>query len=552
MYVEVDLGNGAIERLRISGSEAVRIGRDASCDVVLPSPDVSRCHVALSMQNGLVQLTDQSANGTYVGDELEPLHQTSRLILPLTPFRVGPYFLRIRPESSTAVDDSDLDGLRTEPPANPTSERKSYERSSTAGVAAETRRRIQREVLKHLDLATVDPLKMDPAVLRPRVREALTTVVRQIRSELPEETDLAELIDELTNEALGLGPLEALLKDESVSEIMVVDPNTIFIERSGRVELTGLRFTDDDSVRSCIERIVTPLGRRIDESQPLVDARLSDGSRVNAVIPPLAVRGPCITIRKFATTALTVDDLIRFESVTEPMARFLTRCVRARKNIVISGGTGSGKTTLLNILSSAIPAEERIVTIEDAAELRLAQTHVVSLEARPPNMEGRGEVTIRDLVRNALRMRPDRIIVGECRGGEALDMLQAMNTGHDGSMTTTHANSTHEALGRLETLALMSGLDLPARAIREQLATSVDLILQQTRFSDGSRRITSIAEVVGLDDEDRIEHREIFHFERIGAAQAGRIRGEFRATGYLPTFLSDFIAHGLVEAGDNL
>ena len=560
MYLEIDLGNGSVERLRVGGADAVSIGRDASCDVVLPSPDVSRRHVALRLEAGLVHLTDQSANGTFVGEQLDPVHNTTRAIPPLTPFRVGPYSLRVRPSTS---ESGGLEGPNPNGEAGPTltPDRGPSHDARAAGRATITaegdvpvaiRRRIQRDVLKHLDLAQLNSAEMDSEAMRPQVREALTIVVRSLRDELPPNTDLAKLINELTDEALGLGPLEGLLSDDAISEIMVVDPVTIFVERKGRIELTGLRFTDDDAVRSCIERIVTPLGRRIDESNPLVDARLRDGSRVNAVIPPLAIRGPCITIRKFSKNALEVKDLIEFGTLTERMARFLTRCVVAKKNIVISGGTGSGKTTLLNILSGAVPSEERIVTIEDAAELRLPQTHVVSLETRPPNMEGKGAVTIRDLVRNALRMRPDRIIVGECRGGETLDMLQAMNTGHDGSMTTTHANSPGEAVTRLETLALMSGVDLPVRAIREQLATSVDLILQQSRFGDGSRRVTAITEVVGLSDDGSVDHRDIFTFARTETGKDGAVRGEFRATGYLPTFLDEFISHGLVDDGDYL
>jgi pilus assembly protein CpaF len=427
-----------------------------------------------------------------------------------------------------------------------------YGNSGTADVSVAARRRIHRLLLDHLDLANLDRTKMDQTVMRPRVREALTRICRQIRGELPPRTNLEELIEELTDEVLGLGPLEKLIADQDVTEIMVVDPQTIYIERAGRIERTDLRFTDDKSVRAVIERIVTPLGRRIDESTPLVDARLADGSRVNAVIPPLALRGPCITIRKFRKDPLKIHDLIRFGTLTEQMARFLVRTVITRKNVVISGGTGSGKTTLLNVLSAAIPELERIVTIEDAAELRLSQPHVVSLEARPPNMEGKGAITIRDLLRNALRMRPDRIIVGECRGGEALDMLQAMNTGHEGSMTTTHANSTREALARLETLGLMSGLDLPARAIREQIASSIHVVVQQSRFSDGSRRITNVSEVIGMDEDGAVELHDIFRFYRTGTGPRGEIEGEYRATGYLPSFLDEFITHGLVRGGEYL
>ena len=327
---------------------------------------------------------------------------------------------------------------------------------------------------------------------------------------------------------------------------MVVDPSTIYVEIAGKLVKTDARFTDDERVRAVIERIVTPLGRRIDESSPIVDARLKDGSRVNAVIKPLALRGSCITIRKFGSKPFKLEDLIRLGAMNEAMARFLTRSVVAKKNIVISGGTGSGKTTLLNILSAAIPSDERIVTIEDAAELQLSQPHVVGLETRPSNMEGKGEYTIRDLVKNALRMRPDRIVVGECRGGEALDMLQAMNTGHDGSLTTTHANSPGEALARIETLALMGGLDLPARAIREQIAASIHIVVQQSRLSDGTRRVTSVSEVVGMED-DKIERRAIFEFVRTGTEKNGKVRGEFRATGFLPTYLDQFIIMGLVK-----
>src|SRR6476469_6692201 len=353
----------------------------------------------------------------------------------------------------------------------------------------ELRREIHKLLLEHLDLATIDAKKLDDPSMRPKVLNALRRIVATLDSRIPPEVDRDGLAGELADKALGLGPLERFLSDNSITEIMVVDPNTSYIEQNGKIQLAQARFTDDERVRAVIERIVTPLGRRIDESSPLVDARLKDGSRVNAVIRPIALRGSCITIRKFSRVPLTLDKLVAYGSLNERMGRFLTRCVHAKKNIVISGGTGSGKTTLLNVLSGAIPPEERIVTIEDAAELQLKQPHVVSMETRPPNLEGRGEYTIRDLVKNALRMRPDRIVVGECRGGEALDMLQAMNTGHDGSLTTTHANSPREAIGRLETLVLMGGLDLPSRAIREQIAGAVNVIAQQSRPSDGTRKV---------------------------------------------------------------
>jgi pilus assembly protein CpaF len=413
------------------------------------------------------------------------------------------------------------------------------------------RREIHKLLLEHLDLATIDAKKLDDPSMRPKVLNALRRIVGQIDAKIPREMDRDTLVGELADEALGLGPLERFLSDPTITEVMVVDPNTIYIEQAGKIVLSHARFTDDERVRAVIERIVTPLGRRIDESSPLVDARLKDGSRVNAVIRPIALRGSCITIRKFSKVPLTLEKLISYGSITERMGRFLTRCVHAKKNIVISGGTGSGKTTLLNVLSAAIPEDERIVTIEDAAELQLKQPHVVSLETRPANLEGKGEYTIRDLVKNALRMRPDRIVVGECRGGEALDMLQAMNTGHDGSLTTTHANSPEEALSRIETLVLMAGLELPIRAIREQIAGAVHIIVQQSRLSDGSRRVTAISEVIGIDRETHeIEMRPIFQYVRTGTGPKGKVEGEYRATGYLPSFLPLFIVMGLVKKGE--
>ncbi|HSQ62658.1 MAG TPA: ATPase, T2SS/T4P/T4SS family [Polyangiaceae bacterium] len=414
------------------------------------------------------------------------------------------------------------------------------------------RREIHKMLLEHLDLATIDAAKLEEPSMRPKVLNALRRIVQQldVAGKVPAEADRDRLIGELSDEALGLGPLERFLADPTITEIMVIDPETIYVERSGKIELSETKFTDDERVRAVIERIVTPLGRRIDESSPLVDARLKDGSRVNAVIRPIALRGSCITIRKFSRTPLTLEKLMQFGALTDRMTRFLVRSVMAKRNIVISGGTGSGKTTLLNCLSGVIPSNERIVTIEDAAELQLKQPHVVSLETRPANLEGRGEYTIRDLVKNALRMRPDRIVVGECRGGEALDMLQAMNTGHDGSLTTTHANSPEEAIGRLETLVLMAGLDLPQRAIRDQIASSVHLIVQQSRLSDGSRKVTAITEITGIGDNGEIEMRPIFQFVRTGTGPGGKVIGDFRATGYLPSYLQDFIVMGLVKPGE--
>ena len=351
------------------------------------------------------------------------------------------------------------------------------------------------------------------------------------------------LIEELVGDIAGLGPLEPLLRDETITEVMVNGPNNVYIERRGKIERVDRVFLNDEHVLRIIDRIVTPLGRRIDQSSPRVDARLPDGSRVNAIIPPLSPIGPVITIRKFAAHPFTVDDLIRFGTATAEMFDFLKACIEARLNIFVSGGTGSGKTTTLNVLSSFIPEDERIVTIEDAAELQLRQEHVVTLEARPPNIEGKGQIPIRELVRNALRMRPDRIIVGECRSGEALDMLQAMNTGHDGSMSTGHANSPRDMLSRLETMVLMAGVDLPLRAIREQIASAVDLIVHQARLKDGTRKITNITEVQGMEG-DVIVMQDVFVFEQTGVVE-GKILGRLKPTGIRPKFVEKFEVMGI-------
>jgi len=384
--------------------------------------------------------------------------------------------------------------------------------------------------------------ELDPAMDVSRTAEVRDTIHEMYESILQEESiilgrrEREALFEQIVAEILGLGPLQPLLAEESVSEIMVNGPKKVFVERNGKLQRTNIAFESNEHLMRIIERIVAPLGRRIDESSPTVDARLEDGSRVNAVIPPISLQGPILTIRKFFTDPLTVDDLIRFGTVNEELMEFLKACVVAATNIIISGGTGTGKTTFLNILSNYIPDDERILTIENAAELQIRAEHVVTLESRPPNVEGRGEISIRDLVINSLRMRPDRIVVGECRGPEALDMLQAMNTGHEGSMTTLHANNTRDALSRLETMVLMAGMELPHRAIREQVASAIDLIVQLSRFRDGSRRVVSITEVQGMEG-DVITTADVFKFEQSGF-ENGRVIGRLRPTGIRPKFMN--------------
>jgi pilus assembly protein CpaF len=397
--------------------------------------------------------------------------------------------------------------------------------------------------VKKADLAYLqDPVKLQE--VRTRAESLILRLLEEEGAHAFSRDVRRRVLKEVLDEALGLGPLEDLLADPLVTEIMVNRFDQIYVERAGKIEHTPVKFLANDQLRGVIERIVAPLGRRIDEKVPMVDARLRDGSRVNAIIPPLALKGPALTIRKFAKRKLLVADLIGFGSLTDQMATFLGAAVEARMNVVISGGTGSGKTTLLNVLASFIPTDERIITIEDAAELQLPQDHVISLESRPANIEGEGAITIRDLVRNALRMRPDRIVVGECRAGEALDMLQAMNTGHDGSLTTLHANTPRDALARLETLALMAGLDLPSRAIRDQIGSAINIIVQQSRLQDGSRRITHITELTGQEG-DVFTTADIFVFRQTGIAPDGKIYGQFVPTGYVPGFIDTLSKRGI-------
>jgi len=412
----------------------------------------------------------------------------------------------------------------------------------------EWRKRMHAKLLDTMDLRRHDVSSMSDAQLRSETSRVLRDILQEMERDIPAELDRDVLSKQVLDEAVGLGPLEELLADESVSEIMVNRYDEIYVERSGRLQRHALTFTGDRAVLGVIERIVAPLGRRIDESSPMVDARLKDGSRVNAIIAPLALKGPALTIRKFATRRLTAQDLVEFGAISPDMAAFLQICVEARKNIIVSGGTGSGKTTLLNILSNFIPPGERIITVEDAAELKLHHEHLISLESRPSNVEGKGAVLIRDLVKNTLRMRPDRIVVGECRGAEALDMLQAMNTGHEGSLTTLHANTPRDGLARLETMVLMAGMDLPLNAIREQIASAVDIVVQQSRFACGSRKVTSITELTGM-ESGKIQLQEIFKYTSQGYGNADqhglkKVQGYFTGCDMVPSFYEELRAIG--------
>ncbi|MDO9377762.1 MAG: CpaF family protein [Nocardioidaceae bacterium] len=421
------------------------------------------------------------------------------------------------------------------------------EAAASAGMANDALAAVKARTVQALFArigARITDSALTDAQLRDLVRAEVVAIVEDEQLMLTAD-ETQRLVKDIEDDALGLGPLQRLLEDESVTEIMVNGHDRVYVERRGRLVRSALTFATEEHLRRVIERIVAKVGRRIDESSPLVDARLEDGSRVNAVVPPLAVNGSSLTIRKFSTTPLQVKDLVAFGTMTPQMAELLHACVEARLNILVSGGTGTGKTTLLNVLSSFIPTDERIVTIEDAVELKLQQDHVVRLESRPANIEGKGEVTIRDLVRNSLRMRPDRIVIGECRGGESLDMLQAMNTGHDGSISTLHANTPRDAIARLETLVLMAGMDLPLRAIREQIASAVDLVVQVTRLRDGTRRITHVTEVIGMEG-DTVTLQDAFAFDYAAGVDAdGRFRGTTVATGLRPHFMEKFADLGL-------
>ncbi len=510
------------------------IGSDTSSRIVLDDGSVDAAHAVLTLMEDESYIEDLADTGVFVANER--VHTRER-VFHCAPIQIGNYTIRFGSEkelslASDGAETSSSEAFMPRPVA----------RAVSASQAI--KQQIHSELVGRLDLKRLSMNKFQESDLQEKIHKTLDEIIGEIQTRLPPGIESSRLANEIFDEAVGLGPLEELLADDSITEIMVNGPGQVYVERAGKLELTECNFINDASVNLIIERIVSPIGRRIDESQPYVDARLQDGSRVNAIIHPLSLIGPCITIRKFSKDPFRVQDLINFGTLTKAVAEFLNICVLLRKNIIVSGGTGSGKTTLLNVLSSYIPDDERILTIEDAAELRLSQQHIVRLEARPANIEGRGAVSIRDLVRNALRMRPDRIVVGECRGSEALDMLQAMNTGHEGSLTTIHANTPRDALARLETMVLMAGLDLPVRAIREQVGSAVHLICQISRFSDGSRKISKITEISGL-EQDRITLQEIFDFKQTGVSKDGHVKGELCPTGAVPTFVEDIALRGI-------
>ncbi len=540
------------------GDVSLSIGRHSECDVLLPGGGVSRRHARLHLLGGTAFVEDTgSSAGTFVNGVR--VSETTELPLEAV-LTVGVYSLQMTDKAEAAA--APPPEAAPPPPADPPppeaappppapevnnflDEFKNASVLCTPDVMA-LKRSIHEDVLEKLNL-TEDALK-DTASdeLLDKVGRCLDSVLRERRHETPHTISLELFRQALMDELVGYGPISPLLRSPRISEIMINGPDMVFVESKGRIFESGVRFFNDQHLMSIIQRIVEPLGRHVDDASPMVDARLPDGSRVNAIIPPLALRGASVTIRKFADKKLTTDDLIRFGSMTAEMARFLEEAVKSRQNILVSGGTGSGKTTLLNVLSQFIPSGERVVTVEDSAELKLSHRNLVSLEARPANIEGKGRVTIRDLVVNTLRMRPDRIIVGECRGAEALDMLQAMNTGHDGSLTTAHANNPRDALTRLENMVMMAGFELPSKAIREQIASALDLVVQQTRLADGSRKIVQISEITGREG-DVILLQDIFVFEQQGMDKDGKVVGHHTATGNIPYFVDELRKTGRLE-----
>lgn len=553
MMLKITTGKEKGRTLELTADTPLTIGRSESSGFCIPDKKVSRRHAEIVSDGENVFITDLSSRtGTRVN---------GRAIAQRTPLCIGDTIqigetdlvLEKTEDAQAAPLPRTTAPAKTEPPVR--TEKTQTQRNLPLYSAQESlaelysssmltlAKRVQTRVLELLNIDAAAK-EISNSEMRPKVADAVDQILREIRHEIPSSVKLDQFRQILLDDLIGLGPLSPLLRDGSISEIMINGPDNLFIESKGLLYRSAAKFNSESHLQAIIQRIVEPLGRHIDAASPMVDARLEDGSRVNAVIPPLALDGSLVTIRKFASKKLTDDDLIKFGSLTKPMALFLREAVRARRNILVSGGTGSGKTTLLNILSQFIPEKERIITVEDSAELRLSHENLCRLEARPANVEGQGRITIRDLVVNTLRMRPDRIIVGECRGAEALDMLQAMNTGHDGSMTTCHANNPRDALSRLENMVMMAGFELPSAAIREQIASAIHLIVQQTRLPDGSRKIVKISEVTGREG-NTILLQDIFTFEQEGFDENFHVIGRHTATGNIPTFIDE-----LRQAGD--
>ena len=572
LFVEQN-GLEVTSRLVPDGDFEWLIGRQDGCDVHLGANEVSRRHATLSRVSGTLVVTDAgSRGGTWVADvRLDGPY----VIAEDEKFRVGPYILRVSAQANVPPEREPLTpavkpAVKPHPPlqkqASPAAEEARQESAcqesegpdplpeelapifANAGLLytdanMALTHRLHVNILHSMNLSE-DAVKdsADEAMMA-KLETCVDDTLKQYRHELPPQIPIPVFRQALMDELVGYGPLSPILRSPKISEIMVNGPDRIFVECKGKLTESGVRFFNERHLIQIIQRIVEPLGRHVDDASPMVDARLPDGSRVNAVIPPLALDGASLTIRKFSDKKLTTDDLIGFGSMTKEMALFLQEAVRSRQNILVSGGTGSGKTTLLNVLSQFIPRGERVVTVEDSAELKLSHRNIVRLEARPANIEGKGRIAIRDLVINCLRMRPDRIIVGECRGAEALDMLQAMNTGHDGSLTTAHANNPRDALARLENMVMMAGFELPSSAIREQIASAIDLIVQQTRLPDGSRKVVQISEVTGR-ESNVILLQDIFTFEQEGFESDGRVKGYHTATGNIPYFIEDLRKSG--------
>jgi len=555
--ISVKTNKGTKVDEKICQQDSCVLGKDDNCFIQLHGWKINKEHLRLTRQEDGVFIEDlNSRSGTTVNgnsiNKFGPVQEQDMIEIHSYQINIKNHLTinaaTAQPdkfqasEYTTSSEQEDTQTVEQEAKQEALTEQIQANKQNSDHVRL-WRGKVHKELLKQMDLRRINVNSMSDEELRAFTDKMIANIVGEM-DEFPQDLNKQQIAEQVLNEAVGLGPLESLLAMEDVSEIMVNAADEIFYEKAGKITKSDVTFTDDRSVLAAIERIVTPLGRRIDESSPAVDARLKDGSRVNAVIPPIALKGPCITIRKFMKERLAAKDLVNFDTLNDDMVNFLEMAVKHKQNIIISGGTGSGKTTLLNVLSNFIPIHERVITVEDAAELRLNQINLISLEARPPNQEGKGEVSIRELVKNCLRMRPDRIVVGECRGGETLDMLQAMNTGHDGSLSTAHANSPRDCISRLEVMVMMAGIELPILAIREQISSAVNIIVQQTRFACGTRKIISICEVSGVEG-NRIQLGEIFKFQQSGYDENGKIKGDFVATGIVPQFYENLSKRGI-------